>query len=525
LSALYLFALVMTSGVFAQPNGQQQGGGGKPSYATYDVIGNNFSSIGVDLDATHTADNLAGDLKALSDGQDLTWGDADKYDPKEPGTILRYLVAKYVSTSGTNLAQTECAGKVDVHQAYIFHITKWTNRGVPTASSTLLSSAWYVYRRPRHPRWEKNPTKKNDLVKADLTGTGDPLIYGASEALIVGIDLFDPQPAKDAGGKEILDNVGKPTWVPAPGTLVTTYSVTVTQGTPENLTDLGALASALGGVSGTKQQALASGGKVPLSTYVAVACQQGTKKLPFDVSITSAVGKTAESAKDGSTADAKADLNQNLSITSAAGKKADSNVTASPSQAPKPGTAICSGNGNTPPCSTNRTFTSLDHEYWDVSIGVSIPGVRQTGYTFSNGTVNSSVTRHTDLYAFADVFPFGTLVPKQSWVPHINAGVPVTSQSFYRPYFGMAENLTGWKHLQKALSLPVSVNFFAGAVYMKTQYIVGNPQTSAEFNSDLHWRRVWKPMFGIEVPVSAMASKLGGKSSSKNASGTGKGGS
>jgi len=122
-------------------------------------------------------------------------------------------------------------------------------------------------------------------------------------------------------------------------------------------------------------------------------------------------------------------------------------------------------------------------------------------------------------------FHFGALVPKESRVPHINVGVPVTSQSLYRPYFGIAENLTGWTRLQKALSLPVSLNFFAGMVYMKTQYIVGSPQTQTEFNSNLHWHRVWKPMFGIEVPVSAMASKLGGKSSSKNASGTGKGGS
>jgi hypothetical protein len=331
-------------------------------------------------------------------------------------------------------------------------------------------------------------------VKADLTGAGAPLIYGATEALIVGIDRLDQ-----------------------PGPLATTYSVTVTQGTPENLTDLGALASALGGVSGTKQAELgATGAPPPPSTYVAVACQQGTKKLPFDVSITSAVGKKADSNQDGS-------ISTSLSV----GEKADSkpNGTATAPQAPKAGTTICSGNGNTPPCSTNRTFTSLDHEYWDVSIGVSIPGVRQASYTFSNGAVSSSITKHTDLYAFADIFPFGALVPKESPVPHINVGVPVTSQSLYRPYFGMAENLTGWTHLQKALSLPVSLNFFAGMVYMKTQYIVGNPQTQTEFNSDLHWHRVWKPIFGIEVPVSAMASKLGGKSGSKNASGTGKGGS
>ena len=496
-SIFFLLALCMASSVVAQSAGaagQQQGGGSvKPSYATYDVIGNTFTSFGVAMDNTHTDEDLENDLKALSDGQDLTWRDVRSgvYDKKEPGTILWWLATQHEPLApGTNLPQTACVKNVDVHQAYIFHITHWTNFGVATAPPTLLSSAWYVYRRPRHPSWEKKkPAKTNNLVKADLTGAGDPLIYGASDALIVGIDRFDPT-STTVDGKLIS--------TPSPGILATTYSVTVTQGTPENLTNLGALASALGGLSGTKTAALGATGAPPPSTYVAVACQQGTKKLPFDMSITSAVGK-------------KADLNQN--------------VVGTQPQAPKPGTSTCSGDGNTPPCSTNRTFTSLDHEYWDVSIGVSIPGVRQTSYTFSNGAVNSSVTTHTDLYAFADVFPFGALVPKESWIPHINAGVPVTSQSLYRPYFGMAENLTGWTHLQKALSLPVSVNFFAGMVYMKTQYIVGSPQTAAEFSSDLHWHRVWKPMFGIEVPVSAMASKLGGKSSSKNASGTGKGGS
>jgi hypothetical protein len=112
-----------------------------------------------------------------------------------------------------------------------------------------------------------------------------------------------------------------------------------------------------------------------------------------------------------------------------------------------------------------------------------------------------------------------SIIPVRSDVSRFSRG------TLYRPYFGMAENLTGWTHLQKAVSLPVSLNFFAGMVYMKTQYIVGNPQTQTEFNSDLHWHRVWKPIFGIEVPVSAMASKLGSKSSSKNAGGTGKGGS
>ena len=181
------------------------------------------------MDNTHTDEDLENDLKALSDGQDLTWRDVRSgvYDKKEPGTILWWLATQHEPLApGTNLPQTACVKNVDVHQAYIFHITHWTNFGVATAPPTLLSSAWYVYRRPRHPSWEKKkPAKTNNLVKADLTGAGDPLIYGASDALIVGIDRFDPT-STTVDGKLIS--------TPSPGILATTYSVTVTQGTPEN---------------------------------------------------------------------------------------------------------------------------------------------------------------------------------------------------------------------------------------------------------------------------------------------------
>jgi hypothetical protein len=62
---------------------------------------------------------------------------------------------------------------------------------------------------------------------------------------------------------------------------------------------------------------------------------------------------------------------------------------------------------------------------------------------------------------------------------------------------------------------------------MKTQFISGAaPTTQAEFNAALKTHRVWKAVFGIEVPVSSIASKLGGKgggSGGKNANGGGKG--
>jgi hypothetical protein len=281
------------------------------------------------------------------------------------------------------------------------------------------------------------------------------------------------------------------------GKLLTAYSVTVTPGTPQNWADLGALISGLTGLSSSQAFTGGGVGDQTFDTYVAVACQDGTEKLPFDMNVAATILQTpAVPGKDPS----------------------------SP-QAPNPGNVVCSGSGNTTPCATSRTFTSQDREYWDVSIGVTIPGVRETKYTFSTTsmTATGSPTRHTDPYALFDAFPFGYVVPKESAVPHVVVGIPVTSQSLYRPFFGLSENLTGWTGVQKKWNLPVGINFIAGVTWMKTQVLVGPPPTTqAEFNKALQYPRVWKGVFGIEVPVSSIASKLGGKGGSKNANGNGK---
>jgi hypothetical protein len=481
--ALLVALIVTASPAFAQAQAQGGGGGGgkggsgsgnvKPSDAIHDVVTGTFVSVSQDL-GDDELEFLDADLKALSDGKVLLWQKRSQQSKpgEEPGTKLYDLANSYAPKK--NISAPACAANADVKQTYLFHVTHWRNVGDDPKKDIpprLVSSNWYVYRRPRHGWWniKKSP---NDLVKSDLTGAGDPLIYGASRALIVSIDRFDP-----------IQTPGTKKPAPTYGKLASTYSVTVTQGTPQNLTNLGSLVSALGGISAAFM------GFVPDThdLYVAVSCQEGTKKLPFDMSVTDAVVQNAQ---------------------------IDPKQGGAP-QTPNPGTVACTGMGNTTPCAMNRTFTSQDREYWDVSLGLAIPGVRETRYSFSSAsnTVSSSVTTHTELYAFLDLFPFAALTPKESWTPHINLGIPVTSKSLYRPYFGIAENLTSWIHLQKRLGLPVGINFFVGMTFMKTQQIVGAPPTTqTEFNSALRINRVWKPMFGIEVPVGALASKLGGKS-------------
>lgn len=480
----------------AQPGGGAGGGGAggtpqpKPD-AVHDIVGRTFTASPVvngSIPAT-----LDDDLAALAAGNRLTWGPTGA--PYAAGETLYDLVKSYQPVDNTGASITSpppaCATTVAVWQTYVFHVSHWMNNGANRTADnapTLVSSDWYVYRHPRH--LVHTDENIRELVKADLTGAGDPFIYGATKALVVSIDRFDKFSTDTDEDKSRSS-----------GRLSNTYSLTVTQGTPANRADAGALFSALTGIS-SGSAFMAAGGTATYRLYVGAACQQGTKSLPYTMSISDSILQKPAT---------------------------DDNKSSSP-QAPSPGNVVCSGPGNTTPCAVNRTLTSLDKEYWDFGIGLMTPGVRETKYTWSttSNSVMPNLTRHTDLYALADIFPFGYLVPKESVVPHIVAGIPVTSQSLYRPYFGLGENLTGWTGAQKALSLPVGVNFIGGVTYMKTQHIVGpTPTTQAEFNSELKTYRVWKGVFGIEVPVSSIASKLGGKggSSSKSANGTGKGGS
>ena len=188
-----------------------------------------------------------------------------------------------------------------------------------------------------------------------------------------------------------------------------------------------------------------------------------------------------------------------------------------------PGVISCTGTANGLPCTTTRTFTSTDLEWWDVSVGVTIPGVRQSTYAITGASLQKTVTTHTDLYAMLDLYPFAPLAEKNGWAPHFNVGVPLTSQSLYRPLFGMAEPISGLLTcllgLKKQAAIPLDLSVFGGMVWMKTQIVVGNPATSAELASDLVTTRVWKPAYGIEVSVSSMVGKIKG-AGSKNSNGS-----
>jgi hypothetical protein len=171
----------------------------------------------------------------------------------------------------------------------------------------------------------------------------------------------------------------------------------------------------------------------------------------------------------------------------------------------------CSAVSEKTPCTFKQSLKSEDREPFDFSLAVPIPGVRETKYTISGSAVKSSVTTHVDLYAMVDLYPAFWKKDKRSWAPHLAVGIPVAGQTFYRPFYGAAENFTNWTGLRR-LGFPLEMSFFAGVVDMKVQY----PVTVSNGSPVLHSTRILKSLFGVELSVGSLVGKIGGsKSKSK----------
>jgi hypothetical protein len=423
------------------------------------------------------------------------------------------------------------AQTVDKDQAYIFHVAHWVGGGSGTPPR-LVSSSWSAY-------GSKAP--KSDKLVRKVAPSGDPLIYGKRRVLLISFNIFD-------------DNKN------GASTLSIRDKSSVTQGTPANAQALAQLVTSLLGLS---TAARAAQGAI----LVALDCQEGTAHLPFDLNVVETIGlpQSTDSsdpkhqpgtnlapgssnlvAKLGAGSSTRGsvlkeiefeyksdtqtsslvsgnlnEMNEGRSPTvrgsdlvspempqdgsappanGTDGSSTDDGSKAGSQGAPKAGQADCSSLSSKNTCTVSRTFTSLDKEWWDVSLAISVPGVRESKYSISSGALQSKPTTHTDMYALFDMYWSAKWWTKNSGAPHVAVGLPVTGQTFYRPAFG-----------------------FAGVVYMKTTAVQDAPTTAAELTADSTLKRVWKPIFGVEVPVSSLISKIGKSSKGNNTNGSGGG--
>jgi hypothetical protein len=360
-------------------------------------------------------------------------------------------------------------------QAFIVHVAHWIVGDKDTYA--LRSSQWFVY------HGKSKITSGCSLELNGYKANDKQLLYNDKNALLIGFTVFDNKKVE-------------------PAKVAVAYKVSTTPEVPENITDLGTLLEQFFGGQATSSL---KGVTAPTAfdTFVAITFIPPLNKLPFDFNATyglAVVGVgTVDAMAAGGSTPPKNNPAQNSNQSSPTGSQA----------------ADCTNVAQKAPCTISRSFRTDDREYFDFSLAVAIPGIHETKFK-PNATstgLTSSLTRHTDVYAMVDLFPLAYWRYKQDNFFHLLVGVPVTSNPLYRPFFGGAIDLTGWTGLQRK-GFPLQMSVFGGVVYMKEQV----PENGLSSTSLISTRSV-KGVFGIEVPVSALASKIGKAAKSSTAKG------
>lgn len=332
----------------------------------------------------------------------------------------------------------------------IIHAVSWgkihsESGGTTTDTYQPMKGAWAFCR-------DKNKGESHEsYCQQDHDLSGTPYLYNAPHIYFIDLNYF---PDAIGGGK---------------GTFA--YQITTTPRQKQNASSVATLVSALLKVSSpaklTEEVAIIQKSETPKTPIAQVWGTTTTVKasspLPYDLAIS-----TTFTAKTGN--------EKNVSCDKSA-------------------------------CPFSKTLAHYDPEYWDVSLGVSIPGILEPKYTSAGKLTNP--TRHTDAYAFLDIYLFQHLAEAPAsltFFPHLNLGIPITSQSLHRPYVGIGENLG---FLTKKIKLNIPLAVFGGPVFMKQQIYV--PATSG-----LKWDHAIKMMYGFELPISAIGKYMKGGGSSSN---------
>jgi hypothetical protein len=194
-----------------------------------------------------------------------------------------------------------------------------------------------------------------------------------------------------------------------------------------------------------------------------------------------------------------------------AGGGAAKSTSKAPAKANSGTTAIdCSATNATTPCTFSKSFLSDDKEWWDFSVGVTTPGVNEAKYNAAKPSAPPTLTRHTELYGVLDLYPFAKWAPKDSFLLHLMVGLPVSGKPFYMPFYGIGANITGrWKNF------PIPLGVFWGVIDLKETFNLTPAGAAAVFVKGRELKGVW----GVEVPLSSIVSKIkGAKSSSSSTS-------
>ncbi len=445
-----------------------------------------------------------------------------KTDPKDATHWVPYHPGGALSASGSvemqpiifaqDCINSESGRSPD--RPVLMHAAIWSQVQSKGLSYSLTNSEWRVYQRDSGKGSSPLPALVQDGYRRSGTELAKkawlerkPPLYGSNRITFIGVSCF-------------LDAGGKPLPASAIQAFDVTYKIGTTAVTPENLANAKKVIEALLGSGGAALGAPPPpAGRNPIRTierrpeepppcrYTVGEIQGG--KNPFNINITLQAGGTEQSAAAANGEHQAGVLQSEPSpasvpiLRAAVFHRGDTEAEDKPKAASgPPSDADCVSVSTSKGCTLKRTISAPDKEYWDLGMGIGIPGVREPNYTPSNPAVQLGSTRHGDVYAFVNFFPFATWAGKNSYVPGVAIGIPVTGKVFYRPFFGVSESVTSVRILKD--HLPFQVNFLGGVVYLNQAVVVGDGSGGLK----IAHARVCKPMYGVEVPLGNLISKI-----------------
>jgi hypothetical protein len=449
---------------------------------------------------------------------------------------------------------------------YVYHATPKSAKAVAAAKAAAKDA-------------NPTPIKPCVLQQATLKSNDMPRLYADKSAILLGTSILTPQPVTGPNPKG-GDTAGGTYGIPEPVPIV--YKASVTSETPANVQDLGALAGALLGIKMPSVAAALPGAPPPVKilTYVATKRIAGFKRLPFDFNLSYSLAYA--STKDGGGAPgpvggalapiggtpapvggtpvpvggtpapvggtptpvaptpvapapqtpapempapvlpgggaggAGAVGGGGAGGAGGAGGGAAKSASKAPAKANSGTTAIdCSATNATTPCTFSKSFLSDDKEWWDFSVGVTTPGVNEAKYNAAKPSAPPTLTRHTELYGVLDLYPFAKWAPKDSFLRHLMVGLPVSGKPFYMPFYGIGANITGrWKNF------PIPLGVFWGVIDLKETFNLTPAGAAAVFVKGRELKGVW----GVEVPLSSIVSKIKGAKTSSSSTNNNTGG-
>ena len=361
----------------------------------------------------------------------------------------------------TNFGPALCAAKANLclfrEGLYAIHIVGAERVDSGTTYKFIVkSSVWYLYR----------PNQKHSQLKRVSAVDGKfPAIVGSPSGILVSLIVL-----KNPSCGIHLPKVGEkpdPSHFDCANGVSIKYDVVLSEKSAANVT---ALTSLVNAVLGVGKSSLSASGPFAVTEFLpplfvaSASVYQLDKKMPrapFDWTITANINGPGN------------------------GNNGD-----------------CSNLTSTGKCSYTRTVSIDSPQYWNIGINLTLHGPRENKYALSSSNiVTQSHTIHSPFFAAFDFSPWS----QEGWRPYFQAGVPLSGAAFHLPFISLAEPLPFTK---KWLQLSV----YGSVVFMKQTFpktlAVGQTSNTAAFNSNLVTDRAIKPIFGIEVPVSSIVSKI-----------------